>query len=95
MSNAVIEKAPPAKRARTEAAAAKRSSASGTKAEAWARRFEAAMPFGSSTCSKAPKYLPEEPGVIVRAKGCRVWDADGREYVDFRSAMGQIGRAHV
>ncbi len=48
------------------------------------------LPWGSSTCSKKPKFLPEEPGVIVRGKGCRVWDADGREFIDFRNALGPI-----
>jgi glutamate-1-semialdehyde 2,1-aminomutase len=34
--------------------------------------------------------MPDEPGVIVRGKGCRVWDADGREYIDYRNALGPI-----
>lgn len=34
--------------------------------------------------------MPEEPGVIVRGKGCRVWDADGREFIDYRNALGPI-----
>lgn len=48
------------------------------------------VPFGSSTCSKKPRYQPEEPGVIVRGKGCRVWDADGNEYIDFRNGLGPV-----
>ncbi len=56
----------------------------------WVARARAVMPWGSSTCSKAPKWLPEEPGAIVRGKGCRVWDADGREYIDFRNALGPV-----
>jgi glutamate-1-semialdehyde 2,1-aminomutase len=34
--------------------------------------------------------MPEEPGVIVRGDGCRVWDADGREYIDYRNGLGPI-----
>ena len=34
--------------------------------------------------------MPDEPGVIVRGKGCRVWDADGREFIDYRNALGPI-----
>lgn len=56
----------------------------------WNERLNAAMPWGSSTCSKAPKYLPDEPGAIVRGKGCRVWDADGREFIDFRNGLGPV-----
>jgi glutamate-1-semialdehyde 2,1-aminomutase len=56
----------------------------------WTERLQQVMPWGSSTCSKAPRFAPEEPGVIVRGKGCRVWDADGREFIDFRNALGPI-----
>jgi len=48
------------------------------------------IPWGSSTCSKAALYAPDEPTVIVRGKGCRVWDADGREYIDFRNGLGPV-----
>ncbi len=58
--------------------------------EQWTERLQRVMPWGSSTCSKAPRYAPEEPGIIVRGKGCRVWDADGREFIDFRNALGPI-----
>ncbi|GIP39527.1 glutamate-1-semialdehyde 2,1-aminomutase [Paenibacillus sp. J31TS4] len=48
------------------------------------------MPWGSSTCSKAPLYPPEEPPVIVKGQGCRVWDAEGKEYIDFRNGLGPV-----
>ncbi len=44
---------------------------------------------GSSTSSKVPAF-EEEPALIVRGKGCRVWDADGNEYIDFRNALGPV-----
>lgn len=40
--------------------------------------------------SKVAKWTPDEPGVIVRGKGCRVWDADGREFIDYRNGLGPI-----
>lgn len=61
-----------------------------TKSQEWAGRLRAVVPLGSSTNSKSPRLMPEEPGVIVRGKGCRVWDADGREYIDYRNALGPI-----
>lgn len=61
-----------------------------SKTAKWFERAGAVIPWGSSTCSKAAKYLPEEPGVIVRGKGCRVWDADGREFIDFRNSLGPV-----
>jgi len=45
---------------------------------------------GSSTGSKRASLMPEEPTVIVRGKGCRVWDADGKEYIDFRNSLGPV-----
>jgi len=48
------------------------------------------IPWGSSTCSKHATLTPEEPAVIVSGKGCRVKDADGKEYIDFRNALGTV-----
>lgn len=56
----------------------------------WHDRLQAAIPWGSSTCSKAAQLAPEEPAVIVGGKGCRVWDADGREFIDFRYGLGPV-----
>ena len=56
----------------------------------WNERLKKTMPNGSSTTSKAPVYLPEEPEVIVRGKGCRVWDEKGREFIDFRNGLGPV-----
>jgi glutamate-1-semialdehyde 2,1-aminomutase len=56
----------------------------------WGERLRKVVPWGSSTCSKSPRLMPDEPGVIVRGKGCRVWDADGREFIDYRNGLGPI-----
>lgn len=56
----------------------------------WRQRALAVMPVGSSTNSKAPLLLPEEPEVIVRGRGCRVWDDHGREFIDYRCALGPV-----
>ena len=53
-------------------------------------RLRQIMPWGSSTCSKAVVWPPEEPAVLVRGRGCRVWDADGREFIDFKNALGPV-----
>ncbi len=45
---------------------------------------------GSSTGSKRATLFPEEPSVIIKGKGCRVWDADGKEYIDFRNSLGPV-----
>lgn len=56
----------------------------------WRQRALAVMPVGSSTNSKAPTLLPDEPEVIVRGRGCRVWDDRGREFIDYRCALGPV-----
>jgi glutamate-1-semialdehyde 2,1-aminomutase len=56
----------------------------------WTERFNRVMPSGSSTTSKAPTLLPDEPAVIVRGDGCRVWDDRGREFIDFRNGLGPV-----
>lgn len=45
---------------------------------------------GSSTGSKRAILIPEEPTVIVKGKGCRVWDANGKEYIDYRNSLGPV-----
>ena len=37
---------------------------------------------------RAEMFLPEQwPAYFSRAKGCRIWDLDGKEYIDM-SIMG-------
>lgn len=61
----------------------------------WNERLKQTMPHGSSTTSKAPHVLPEEPEVIVKGKGCRVWDQKGREYIDFRNGLGPVSLGYA
>jgi len=35
------------------------------------------------------------PVVISRAKGCKVWDPEGREYYDFLSAYSAVNQGHL
>ncbi len=50
------------------------------------------IPWGTQTNSKRPYPFFDEtmPKYIDRGKGCRLWDLDGREYIDFRMALGPI-----
>lgn len=56
----------------------------------WENRLKKVIPWGASTISKAPRFRPQEPAVIVRGKGCRVWDDTGREFIDYRLALGPV-----
>ena len=53
------------------------------------RRAKELIPGGTQLLSKRPEmFLPEQwPAYYSRAKGCRVWDMDGRELIDM-SYMG-------
>ena len=60
----------------------------GTGQKLW-KRAKRTIPGGSMLLSKrAEMFLPEQwPAYYSRSKGCRVWDLDGREYIDM-SFMG-------
>lgn len=59
------------------------------------RRQGACLAGGSSTNSKAPRLEGDEPALIARGKGCRVWDVDGNEYIDFRCALGPVSLGYA
>lgn len=60
----------------------------GTGQKLW-RRAKRVIPGGNMLLSKrAEMFLPDQwPAYFSRAKGCRVWDLEGREYIDM-SIMG-------
>lgn len=59
--------------------------------ELYARAVEV-IPGGSQTSSKRPQgYAPGAfPIYVDHGKGCRVWDVDGQEYIDYILALGPI-----
>jgi glutamate-1-semialdehyde aminotransferase len=50
------------------------------------------IPWGTQTNAKRPYAQFDEtmPKFIERGKGCRIWDMEGKEYVDFRLALGPV-----
>jgi glutamate-1-semialdehyde 2,1-aminomutase len=64
-------------------------SAGGGQGQALWRRAKRVIPGGNMLLSKrAEMFLPDQwPAYFTRAKGCRVWDFDGRELIDM-SIMG-------
>lgn len=60
----------------------------GTGQKLW-KRAKTVIPGGNMLLSKrAEMFLPDQwPAYFSRAKGCRVWDLDGTEYIDM-SIMG-------
>ena len=50
------------------------------------------IPMATQTHSKMPREALRgvEPCYLDRGEGCRVWDVDGNEYIDFRNGLGPI-----
>ncbi len=60
------------------------------------RRFNEVIPGGAHTYAKGDDQFPEfMPAYIVKGKGCRVWDADGNEYIEYGSGLRCVGLGHA
>lgn len=60
--------------------------------EAMLERALKTIPLGSQTFSKSKTQYPlgVSPHFVSRAKGSRVWDVDGNEYIDFVNSLAAI-----
>jgi glutamate-1-semialdehyde 2,1-aminomutase len=62
--------------------------------QSWALydRAVSVTPMGTQTHSKAPRdaLRGSEPCFLQRGSGCRVWDVDGNQYIDFRCGLGPV-----
>jgi glutamate-1-semialdehyde aminotransferase len=50
------------------------------------------IPWGTQTNAKRPvdAFAGIMPFYIKRGKGCRIWDIDGKEYIDYRMSLGPV-----
>jgi glutamate-1-semialdehyde 2,1-aminomutase len=54
------------------------------------------IPGGSHTYAKGDDQYPiHAPGFILRGSGCRVWDANGREYIEYGMGNRTVGLGHA
>lgn len=59
-------------------------------------RAHALIPGGAHTYAKGDDQYPAlSPGHIVRGKGCRVWDADGNEYIEYGMGNRAVTLGHA
>jgi len=58
-------------------------------------RARRVIPGGVNSPVRAFKSVGAEPVFYERAKGSRVWDADGREYIDFVASWGPMILGHT
>lgn len=67
-----------------------------TRSNELARRAERLIPAGCHTYSKGRDQFPEYgPGVLVRGQGCRTWDADGNEFLDWGMGLRSVILGHA
>ncbi len=66
------------------------------RSSALAARLAALVPGGSHTYAKgADQYPALSPGVLVRGSGCRVWDADGNEFIEYGMGLRAVALGHA
>ena len=53
------------------------------------------FPGGVNSPVRAFRAVGGEPPIIVRAKGSRMWDADGNEYIDYVGSWGPMILGHA
>jgi len=54
------------------------------------------IPGGAHTYAKGDDQYPERaPGFIVRGEGCRVWDADGNEFIEYGMGLRAVTLGHA
>ncbi len=64
--------------------------------ESWFERARKVIPGGVNSPVRAFGAVGGTPRFLARGKGSRVWDADGREYIDLVASWGPLilGHAH-
>lgn len=60
------------------------------------KKTERLIPGCSQTFSKGPTQFVQgvAPVFLEKGKGCRVWDIDGNEYIDYAMALGPVILGH-
>ena len=59
-------------------------------------RLHAAIPGGAHTYAKGDDQWPENaPPLIVRGDGCRVWDAEGNEFIEYGMGLRSVVLGHA
>ncbi|MCP4594357.1 MAG: aminotransferase class III-fold pyridoxal phosphate-dependent enzyme [bacterium] len=60
--------------------------------QTWLERARRVIPSATQTLSKGPAQFVQgvAPVYLQRGQGCRVWDVDGRDYLDWAMALGPM-----
>jgi glutamate-1-semialdehyde 2,1-aminomutase len=66
------------------------------RSESLRRRAHDLIPGGAHTYAKGDDQYPVgAPGFIVRGQGCHVWDADGREFIEYGMGLRSVTLGHA
>jgi len=76
-------------------ATAERPAPAPTLSSDWRQRAARRFPGGVNSPVRAYRAVDGDPPILVRGKGATVWDADGREYVDYVGAYGPLILGHA
>jgi glutamate-1-semialdehyde 2,1-aminomutase len=61
----------------------------------YSRRLAAVVPGAGHTYAKGPDQFPQlSPGVLARGHGCRVWDLDDNEFIEYGMGLRAVGLGH-
>src|ERR1700761_3583414 len=59
-------------------------------------RLQAVVPGGAHTYAKGADQFPEHiPGIIAKGLGCRVWDVDGNEFIEYGMGLRAVTLGHA
>ncbi len=67
----------------------------GSRTQQWVKRAKACMPGGVNSPVRAFGAVGGEPVIFKRASGCRMYDVDGKEYIDFVASWGPMILGHA
>ncbi|MBF6335084.1 glutamate-1-semialdehyde 2,1-aminomutase [Nocardia abscessus] len=60
------------------------------------RRLHELVPGGAHTYARGADQYPEQMApILVRGNGCRVWDADGNQYVEYGMGLRSVTLGHA
>lgn len=62
--------------------------------EAIFERAKRVLPGGVNSPVRAYRAVGGTPPFITKGKGCRIWDLDGNEYIDFVGSWGPLILGH-
>ena len=67
-----------------------------TRGKQLAARLRQVVPGGCHTYAKGDDQYPElAPALIARGKGCRVWDVDGNEFIEYGMGLRAVTLGHA